>query len=184
MIKISARFRGWTHRTTLSLLCPTRCTNIDENQIPCPHHKDGDIIPLFIFSHGLRLNTEADVKCLEEVLLPWIERLTAWRRPYVWQQDSVPCHTSRKSWLSENFCNHMTPNTWLPNSLDCNSLGYYVWYVVQQETNKTPCHTKDELKARITATFINLNKGNIGKVCRRFWSLLEVIVKGSDNIFE
>ena len=32
-------------------------------------------------------------------------------RKGVWQQDSVPCHTSRRtqSWLREHFCDHITP---------------------------------------------------------------------------
>ncbi len=33
---------------------------------------DGDIIPPFIFLQGLELNTEAYVKFLEEVMLPWM----------------------------------------------------------------------------------------------------------------
>ena len=41
--------------------------------------------------------------------LSWIERILA-GKPYVWQQDSEPCHTSRKilCWLWENFCDHLT----------------------------------------------------------------------------
>ena len=31
---------------------------------------DGDIMPPFIFPHGLRFNTEAYIKCLEKVVLP------------------------------------------------------------------------------------------------------------------
>ena len=45
---------------------------------------DGDVIPLSVFPDGFRLNTEANIKCLEEVVLFWIERV-ANRRPYVWQ---------------------------------------------------------------------------------------------------
>ena len=95
---------------------------------------NGDVMPSFIFPHALRLNTEAYIKCLKEVVF-WIKRMDA-GRPYVWQQDPVPCHTSRRtqSWLSENFCNHITPNTWLPNSPDDNPLDYYVLDTV--ETNK------------------------------------------------
>ena len=35
---------------------------------------NGDVMPPFFFAHGLRLNTEAYIKCLEEVVLPWIKR--------------------------------------------------------------------------------------------------------------
>ena len=36
-------------------------------------------IPTFIFPQGLRINMETYIKCLEEVVLPWIKRMTAGR---------------------------------------------------------------------------------------------------------
>ena len=42
-----------------------------------------DIMHSFIFSHGLRLNRVAYSKCLENVTLPWIERVAV-RRPCLW----------------------------------------------------------------------------------------------------
>ena len=51
--------------------------HIDENQIPSLRYgvwqvvnSNGDIIPPFIFPLDLRLNTEANIKCLKEVVLP------------------------------------------------------------------------------------------------------------------
>ena len=54
---------------------------------------NGNIMLPFIILHGLRLNTEAYIKCLHEVVLSWTKRVAA-GRPYVWQQNSVPCQTS------------------------------------------------------------------------------------------
>ena len=86
---------------------------------------DGNVMLLFIFPYGFRLNTVAYIKCLVEVVLSWIKTLTI-GTPYIWQHDFAPCHTSKRiqSWLSENFCNHTAPNIWPSNSLDCNSLDY------------------------------------------------------------
>ena len=36
---------------------------------------DGDVMPSYIFPCGSRLKTEAYIKCLEEVVLSWIERV-------------------------------------------------------------------------------------------------------------
>ena len=93
----------------------------------------------------------------------------------IWQQNSAPCHTNRKTQfqLSENFYNHIIPNIWLHNSSDCNPLDYYVQGVVEQETNKTLCDTKGEQKATIMTAFSNLNKGTVRKGCRKFQSCLE-----------
>ena len=42
---------------------------------------DGDMS--LIFPHGLTLNKKADIKCLEEVALAWVERVAA-ERPNIW----------------------------------------------------------------------------------------------------
>ena len=114
----------------------------------------------------LQSHTEAYIKCLEEIVLLWIKSLAA-RRPYIWHQDSVPWHTSKRTqfWLLENSCNHINSNIWLLNSPDCSFFDHYIWGTVKWETNKTLCNTIDELKARITAAFTNLNKLTIGKFC-------------------
>ena len=70
---------------------------------------DGDVMPLFIFSHSLTLNMEACIKCLEELVLPWIEKVVA-ARHYIKQPDSTLCQTCRRIefWLWENFCDYIT----------------------------------------------------------------------------
>ena len=81
---------------------------------------DGDIMLPFNF-HKASDSKQSP----KEVMLPKIERVAA-GRPYIWQQDSALCCTSRRiqSWLCENFCNHITPNIWQPNSPGCHSLDY------------------------------------------------------------
>ena len=71
---------------------------------------NGDVMPPFIFPRSLRLNMEAYIKCLKELVLSWIKRVVV-ERPYVWQQDAAQCYTNRRnqSWLKEDFYNHITP---------------------------------------------------------------------------
>ena len=47
----------------------------------------------------------------------------------------------------------VTISLWLLNFPDCN-----MWCAVELETKKTPCNTKDELKAIIMAASINLRR--------------------------
>ena len=122
---------------------------------------------------------------------------SAWRRywclgswewllwPYIWQQDSTLCYTSMRtqSCLSENLCNFITPNMLSHNSSDCNPLNYYVRGAVEWETNKTPCCTKDELKAKIMAEFNNFNQETIRKACRTFQICLEAMVETNGDFF-
>ena len=73
-------------------------------------------------------------------------------------------------------------NIWLPNSPDCNSIDNYI--TAEWESNKTLSNTNNELKARIMAAFINLNKETTGKVCKAFWSCLETVVEVNGDFFE
>ena len=67
-----------------------------------------DVMSPSIFPCCLTLNTEAYIKGLEELVLPWIQRVTAGRY-YVWKQDSMPSRRTC-SWLWENICDHITSN--------------------------------------------------------------------------
>ena len=58
---------------------------------------DGYVMPQFFFLHGLTLNMEPYIKFPKEVMLTWIEKAAA-RRPYIWQQNSAPCHISKKTY--------------------------------------------------------------------------------------
>ena len=88
---------------------------------------EGYVMPSYIFQKGLKVNTVEYLKVLEMPVLPWIHKVAA-GRPHVWQQDSAPCHTSRKTqlWLSNNFINFVPPDVWPPNSLDLNPMDFFV----------------------------------------------------------
>ena len=55
------------------------CTPVMYRLYRSPHHGvcGRVLMPPFIFPHGLRFNTEANVKCLEKVEFLWIERVAA-----------------------------------------------------------------------------------------------------------
>ena len=55
--------------------------------------------------------------------------------------------------------------------------------MVEWETIKTLCNTKDELKARLT-TFTNFNKEIIRKACKKFPSRLKAVVEMNGDFFE
>ena len=129
---------------------------------------DGDIMPPFIFLHGLKLNMVTHIKCM------------GWS-----------CSGSR-GWLLENNTSHnrflryvMQENPVLvvreflqPHY---NPLDYYEWSTVERKTKKTLYSPKDELKARIMTAFTNLNKQTVGKACK---SRLEAVVKVNEDLLE
>ncbi|QQP53137.1 Transposable element tcb2 transposase [Caligus rogercresseyi] len=121
----------------------------------------------------------------EDVVAPWIKKVAA-GRPYVFQQDSAPCRTSRKTqkWLSENLDDYTSPNIWLPNSPDCNPCDFYPWGAVERDTNRTACNTMAELKARITLCFKKLPRDQVRCACSRFQSRLKTVVEVRGAYFE
>ena len=100
---------------------------------------DGDVLPSFVFPLGLTLNKETYIKCLADVVLTWID---TWLLEDPMSDNRTTIHGIQnrwtQCWLPENFCDHITPKIWSFNSQD-----YYIWGVVERETNKTLCYTKD-----------------------------------------
>ena len=115
---------------------------------------EGDVMPPHFIREGFRLNSDAYVEFLITVVKPWITRV-ANGRPYVWQQDSGPSHTSGKSqeWLPVNFYNYTSPNVWPLNSTDPNPMYYYVWGAVEKDANRHASTTKAQLIHKIKAVF-------------------------------
>ena len=131
MRKFSARFKWWTCRTTIGMLCLYKNVPILMKSKQSIHIMvfgvvtcNGDIMPPFIFPHDHTLNMEVYIKNLKEVVLPWIKRVAA-AKPYDWQQDCAMPH-KQENLVLENFSNHITLSVWSPNSPDCNPLDYYV----------------------------------------------------------
>ena len=60
--------------------------------------------------------------------------------------------------MSENLHDHITPNMWPPSSTDLNLLDYYVWGIVEQETNIHPHNTLDSLKVAITRVMTHMDE--------------------------
>ena len=81
----------------------------------CPVHimilgvvtTDNNVMPPLIFPHAHRPNIEAYIKYLEEVVLPWIERLAS-GRPYT--SGNRTLHHGTQAGVSSLGCDHITPS--------------------------------------------------------------------------
>ncbi len=146
---------------------------------------EGHVMPPHFFKEGLRLNSHGYVEMLTTVVKPWITRV-ANNRPFVWQQDSAPCHTSGKSqkWLSANFYDFTSPNVWPPNSPDLNPMDYYVWGTVEKGSNRCASTTKSQLIERIKAAFEALPCENVKSACSRFRGRIEAVIDANGGYFE
>ena len=146
---------------------------------------EGDVMPPFIFEKGVKLNSEVYIEVLNNVVKPWMHEV-AKGRPYVFQQDSAPCHASKKTqaWLLENVYHHWSPELWPPNSPDLNPLDYFVWGVLEAKTNSVFHPNLDSLKTAIVEQFALLDRHDIIKACRAFRTRVEKVVKAEGGHIE
>lgn len=131
------------------------------------------------------MNSDGYMELLNTVVKPWITRI-ANGGPYVWQQDSAPCHTSGKSqkWLSENFYDFTSPNVWPPNSPDLNPMNYFIWGAVEKDTNHCASNTKAQLMDKIKLVFEALQRETVASACSRFRSRIEAVIDANGGYFE
>ncbi|CAB3237907.1 unnamed protein product [Arctia plantaginis] len=146
---------------------------------------EGHVMPPHFFSHELRVNAAPYTEGLKTVVKPWIDRARG-ERPYVFQQDSAPSHKAMttQDCMSENLHDHITPNLWPPSSPDLNPLDFYVWSVVERDTNKHPHNTLESLKATITRVMTQMNKDHLLRACRRFRQRIEDVIAAEGDFIE
>ena len=146
---------------------------------------EGHVMLPYIFQKGLKVNMVEYHKVLEMHILPWIHKV-ADGRPYVWQQDSAPCHTSRKTqlWLSNNFIDFVLPHVWPPNLPNLNPMDFFVWGAIERCTNKIQCNTKDELIKWIMKKFKAMKKTQIVRACSRFQGCIEAVIDAKGDFIE
>lgn len=114
---------------------------------------------------------------------------TSWNNDLVWdgrsnvfQQDSAPF--TNHDWLALYFYKHIAPNVWLRKLLELNPLDYYMWIVVERETNERFHNTIRYLKAAITRVIFNINANNVMCECQRSRYCLEAIIAAEGSYID
>ncbi len=137
----------------------------------------GDMILPHVFEASLRVNTDVYIDVPTNVVKPWMDGVAA-GRPYIWQQDRAPAHTSKKT---QDKCRDNLPffwekEVWPPSSPDCNLMDYFVWGVAERDPNRSPHNTKASLIASIKEVFSKFPREDLKLACSRFRSKLEEVV--------
>lgn len=146
---------------------------------------EGDVMPPHFFQKGENVTKEVYVNVLSNVVKPWMDNV-AFGRPYVFQQDGAPAHTSHlvQNWLSDNIDMFWSKEFWPPNSPDLNPLDYYVWSVVERVTNKSRHPNVASLRVAIEAAFAEMDRNALHRACERFRPRLEAVVQASGGYIE
>ena len=142
-------------------------------------------MPPHFFNKGQTVNKEVYLNVAQTVMKPWMDEVAS-GRPYIFQQDGAPARTSSlvQNWMSANMPMFWSKEFWPPNSPDYNPLDYYVWGVLERESNKTHHNSVDSLKASIIEAMANMDKAHLIKACQRFCSRLEAVIEADGSWIE
>ncbi|CAK9807113.1 Transposable element Tcb1 transposase [Anthophora quadrimaculata] len=146
---------------------------------------EGDVMPPHFFQKGERITKEVYLEVLKRVIKPWMET-TASGRPYLFQQDGAPAHTSHlvQNWLSDNVDMFWSKDFWPPNSPDLNPLDYYVWGVIERQTNKCRHPNVNSLRAAIESEFATIKHDQLKSACSRFRARIEQVIEAEGGYIE
>ena len=107
-------------------------------------------------------------------------------RPWVWQQDSAPCHVSHRAmaWIEEHAYDCVTKDMWPPSSPDLNPMDYFVWGYLESRVNRRPHTTKASLIASIKEQFASMPSTLVKRACGRFRTRITAVIEAEGNYIE
>lgn len=73
---------------------------------------------------------------------------------------------------------------WPPNSPDLNPLDFFVWGVIERDSNKSRHANRDSLAIAIQNAFANLDPSILAKACSRFRPRIEAVLEVNGGYIE
>ena len=100
-------------------------------------------------------------------------------RPWLYQQDGAPSHTSRSSieWLSQNNIPFIAPNEWPPSSPNLNPADFCLWGLMENEINKIGHSSEASLLKAITAAWKKFPQEVLPNACEAVPRRLREVIK-------
>ena len=122
----------------------------------------GDVMAAHLFRKGETVTKEVYLKLLRTVVVLWIKAVASGRL-YIFQQDGAPPHTSplAQNWLEDNVDAFWSKNFWPPSSPDLDPLDYYVWEVLELDTNERAHNTIGSLRAAVEEIVANMSRAHV-----------------------
>ena len=139
---------------------------------------DGTVMPPHFIEVGLKINVAEYLKILKDILLPWTRKHFDPSQVML-IQDSAPAHGTKQvqNFLKENFP-LFVPKAVRPScSPDLNVCDYYLFSVIERESNATPHPNLGFLKAAIKCAFRKLDPYEVRKSCAGFRSRISQIIQ-------
>lgn len=145
----------------------------------------GHIMPPYISPQGVRVNAVGYINVLKTDVKLWLDKVWC-GRPSTFQQDSAVSYKAIETtglvfreysrWCESN----MRPQNSPLNTMDY----YYVWSVIERETNRYLHSTIVSLKAAIVQVRFEINREHLISACGRFRPRTETVIETKGNFQE
>ena len=146
---------------------------------------DGKVMPPHFIEAGLKINTTEYLKILNDVLLPWIRRNYDGTKVML-VQDSAAAHGAKKvqTYLKENLPMFVPKDIWPSSSPDLNVCDYWLFSVIEGQSNFIPHPNLNSLKAAIRRAFRNLDADELKRSYSRFRQRISKIIAANGDHIE
>ena len=142
----------------------------------CVVSSEGDVLTDF-FANRKKNNAEVYCKILEDKTIPWMKEKAAGKE-FVFQQDSAPAHTVKKTvnLLNRSGVRFWDKDLWPSNSPDLNPIDYYFWSRIEAKAWAMPHNTVAALKEDIKKAVRSLETAEITHAAYKFWKRVEAVI--------
>ena len=146
---------------------------------------DGRVMPPHFIEAGLKINTTEYMKILQDVMMPWVTRHYD-PTQVMFVQDSAPAHGSKtvQDYLQQKMPLFVPKDMWPSSSPDLNPCDFWLWGVIEEDSNAAPHNSVDSLKVAIRSAFRSIKAVNVKRACAVFRGRIQKVVAASGGYIE
>lgn len=150
----------------------------------CVVSTEGDVFTHF-FNNKEKVNAVVYCKVLEEKIIPWMKDKASGNQ-FVFQQDSAPAHTAKRTTnlLEGSNVQFWNKELWPSNSPDLNPLDYYFWARIEAKACDKPHRSITTLKTDIKKAVGSLSKSEIINAVSKFRKRVESVITAEGGYIE
>ena len=146
-------------------------------------------LPCFM-KPGVKIDASYYISTLEDHFVPEITYRHTTPRPWVWQQDNAPSHTSgeAKEWIGKHIGTVSSGRVinFPPNSPDLSPLDFAAWDRLQKAVDQEKCKTQLDIRVALKKHCGALmgDKEYLKKVCSHWEKRMEKCIEAQGGHFE
>lgn len=141
--------------------------------------------PLIFVPQGAKVNTNSYI---ELILTPALQEAKKHfkNRPFTFQQDGAPSHTSNKTqkWCQDNFPRFWSKELWPPSSPDLNPMDFSVWSILEADACASSHGSVDALKRSLEKAWLKIPQETLCNAVKSFRKRIELVIQARGGYIE